>query len=278
MNQAAMIPAEPPPAPAPLAVGAERHFTVGNLLSRSFSIWWGNLGKFSLLALAVYVPMIALGFGLGVGDLFFHAPGTQVDPARFSSAMGGFAVVWVVTMGLVLVQMAALTYGAIQSLAGLPVRLPDLLRAGLRRAPVVLGVGLVCYLAFVFGLLLLIVPGLIVLTAVSVSIPVAVVERNGVFGAVRRSFRLTKGRRLAIFAAFLVFFAVFSGMSMAVNLVFPLVATPLGDAAAIVGAVLSVVVNLAFGSLPAIGPAVAYHDLRAEKEGVDTATLVKVFG
>lgn len=276
MRQPALIPAEPPP--APLALGVERRFTVGNLLSRSLSVWWRNLGKFSLLALVVYVPMIALGFALGVGDLFLQVPGTQMDPARLSAAKGSFAVVWVIAMALVLVQMAALTYGAIQSLAGLPVRVADLLRAGLRRAPAVLGVGLVCYLAVVFGFLLLVVPGVILLTAMSVSVPVAVVERNGVFGAVGRSFRLTKGRRLAIFAAFLVFFGVFMGMSMVVHILLPLVAAPLGQAAAILSFVLSTVVNLTFGSLPAIAPAVAYHDLRAEKEGVDTATLVKVFG
>ncbi|WP_242344610.1 hypothetical protein [Anaeromyxobacter terrae] len=277
MSQPAMIPAQPP-TPAPLAVGAERHFTVGNLLSRSFSIWRRNLVKFSLLALAVYVPVFALGWGLGVGDLFFRTPGTQVDPARMSAVMGSFAVVWVAMMVLALVQMAALTYGAIQSLAGLPVRFADLLRAGLSRAPAVLGVGVVCYVALVLGFVLLVVPGLILLTAMCVSVPVAVVERNGVFGSVRRSFRLTKGRRLAIFAAFLVFFVVFMGMSAIVNFVFPLVAAPLGQAAAVVGLGISTVVNLAFGSLPAIAPAVAYHDLRAEKEGVDTASLVKVFG
>jgi membrane-anchored glycerophosphoryl diester phosphodiesterase (GDPDase) len=113
---------------------------------------------------------------------------------------------------------------------------------------------------------------------VCVSIPVTVVERNGVFGAVRRSFRLTKGRRLAIFAAFLVFFVVLMAVSAVVNLLFPLVAAALGQVAGVVGMVISTAVSLATGSLAAIAPAVAYHDLRAEKEGVDTATLVKVFG
>ncbi|WP_242339556.1 MULTISPECIES: hypothetical protein [Anaeromyxobacter] len=276
MNLPATIPAAPPP--APLAVGAERRFTVGNLLSRSFSIWWSNLGKFFVLALVVYVPMMVVAVALGVGNLFFRTPGAQVDPAAISGAMGAFAVVWLVAMALLLVQMAALTYGAIQSLAGQPVQLGDLLRAGLRRAPVVLGVGVICYLASVLGFVLLIVPGLIVLTAVSVSVPVAVVERNGIFGSVRRSFQLTKGRRLAIFAAFLVFFAVFMGVSAFVNLVFPALAALGGQITGIVGMVISTVVSLAIGSLGAIAPAVAYHDLRAEKEGVDTASLVKVFG
>jgi hypothetical protein len=276
MNLPATISAAPPP--EPLAVGAERRFTVGNLLSRSFSIWSRNLWKFSLLALAVYVPVFALGWAIGVGDLFFPAPGTQPDPARIAGAWGSFAVVWVTLMALALVQMAALTYGAIQSLAGLPVRFGDLLRAGVSRAPAVLGVGVVCYVALVLGFVLLLVPGLILLTAVVVSVPVAVVERNGVFGAVRRSFQLTKGRRLSIFAAFLVFFVMIMVVSTIVNFVFPLVAAPFGQAAAAVGVALSMLVNLAFGSLPAIAPAVAYHDLRAEKEGVDTASLVKVFG
>ena len=278
MSQPAAIPSQPPPPPAPLAVGAERHFTVGNLLSRTFSIWWSNLGKFFVLALAVYVPMMAAAVALGVGELYFRAPGTQVDPALLSAATGPFVLVGVLAAALVLVQMAALTYGAIQSLAGLPVRLGDLLRAGLRRAPAVLGVGVICYLAVVLGLVLLIVPGLILLTAMCLSVPVAVVERNGVFGAVGRSFQLTKGRRLAIFAAFLVFFVVLAAVSAVVSLLFPLVAAMLGQVAGVIGMVISTAVSLATGSLAAIAPAVAYHDLRAEKEGVDTATLVKVFG
>jgi hypothetical protein len=35
--------------------------------------------------------------------------------------------------------------------------------------------------------------------------------------------------------------------------------------------------NVFFSALPLIGVAVAYHELRAEKEGVDTTALARVF-
>ena len=50
-----------------------------------------------------------------------------------------------------------------------------------------------------------------------------------------------------------------------------------GGTASLVGAFVGFLVTAAVTPLWTLFPAVAYHDLRVEKEGVDTAELARVF-
>lgn len=250
-------------------------FSVGGLVGRSFRIWWQNLGVFAALGALFYLPTMAAAFALGLGRMYTHP--FDPDPTFMPTHAAGFFAWYVVMGALVTVHMAALTYGAIQSLGEREVRLGELLAVGLRRALPVLGAGLLAYLLFALGLVLLIVPGLILLCALAVIVPTVVIERTGPIASIKRSFQLTKGRRLAIFAAFFVLFLSFTGISLVGNLVVPIVGAKLGGAAVALAMVVTFAVNAVFGSIPTIAPAVAYHDLRAEKEGVGTADLAKVF-
>jgi hypothetical protein len=252
-------------------------FTVGGLVGRTFRVWWQNLGVFSMLAALVYLPVMLAAFAMGLGSMYTRSPLEPADPAMFTSQLGRVGILYVFILMVFAVHMAALTYGAIQSLGERPVRLGELLAVGVRRALPVIVASIVAYVLFVLGFLLLIVPGLILITAMVVTVPTIVVERAGPFKAIGRSFRLTKGRRLALFAAFFVFFLVLMAVGMVGAVAFPVASAFLGSGAAVVGLVLTLVVNVVFASLPTIAPAVAYHDLRAEKEGVGTAELAKVF-
>ncbi len=101
-----------------------------------------------------------------------------------------------------------------------------------------------------------------------------VVEREGVVAALGRSWELTRGSRLTIFAGALAVGAInwlaTVGGSLGIDLV------PDGPAK-IVLAMAWMVLVLLLGSLGAVVPAVAYHDLRVAREGVATEDLLKVF-
>lgn len=252
-------------------------FTVGNLVGRSFQLWWKNLRVFTTLAALVTVPLTGAAFALGLGSLYLRSPLDPVDPAVFGDHLGSLVVFYVLIGAVFAIHMAALTHGAMESIGERPVRLGELVAVGVRRALPVIVAALLVYVLVGVGLLLLVVPGVFFACALVVTVPAVVVERTGPFAAIRRSFRLTRGRRLAIFAAFFVFLVVLTGVSAVGNLLFPLVGAAIGPEAAIVAVVLSLAVNVVFASLYAIAPAVAYHDLRAEKESWGTADLVKVF-
>jgi MFS family permease len=247
--------------PAPLFERMRPRVEVGSLVARSFEVWWKNLWRLSLVALLVYVPLLAAFAIQGV------TPGEGVaTPALVVGGLG--------TAFAALAALAATTYAAVQHLSGKRARLGAMLAVGARRALPVVAVGLLAALAVLGGFLLLVVPGVIVFCGLVVAIPAAVVERPGLLGALRRSWALTRERRFTIFVVLLVFWLL---SSVANGFVTVLVAV-LPQGPAVLGATgLSLAVGLLFSSLQAVVPAVAYHDLRVEKEGVDAAELAGVF-
>ncbi|MEA2152923.1 MAG: hypothetical protein QOI18_1156, partial [Solirubrobacteraceae bacterium] len=80
----------------------------------------------------------------------------------------------------------------------------------LRAATPVLGqlilVGIVAGIGIVIGFLLIIVPGLILITIWSVAAPVVVLERPGVFAALGRSRELVRGNGWQVFGVIFVLF------------------------------------------------------------------------
>ncbi len=146
--------------------------------------------------------------------------------------------------------------------------------AGLRRWLPVLGVALLSYVITVIGFVFLVVPGVFLACALAAALPAAAAERPGVFGALSRSFALTKGNRLAVLVVGLVFLAVTYGVSIVTVYLLPQL-TPFAPA---LGRTLGYATNVVVGPLAWIAPAVVFHDLRVAKEGRATAELEAVFG
>ena len=149
-----------------------------------------------------------------------------------------------------------------------------MIATGFRRLLPLLVVGVLCYVVFLLGFMLLVVPGVYLACALSAAVPAVVVERPGILGAMRRSFALTKGKRLAIFAVFLVLFLVAMMVTVFSTFVLPQLTaafTPM------LGTLLGFAVNVLFGTLLWVAPGVVYHDLRVAKEGIETAQLAAIF-
>jgi hypothetical protein len=246
--------------------------SVGELVSRSFSVWWSHLFKFGALTLLVIVPPIGLVIAAGYAAIGAATGDPQALAAGWRGpVLMGIAAFTVTLLGMV-VQMGALTYGAVQHLAGRPVRFGPMLAAGFRRALPLVGVGSLACAMVMAGVLLFIVPGIIVAIAVGVAIPAVVVEKIGPVAAIRRSFDLTRDHRFTLFLTSLVVGLAVSAANMAMQLAV-VVLGELGTVAALFGSVLYLLV----AALPMLVPAVAYHELRAAKEGIVTEELVKVF-
>jgi hypothetical protein len=99
-----------------------------------------------------------------------------------------------------------------------------------------LAVAILAGLGIGVGLLLLIVPGLILMTIWAVVVPVCVVERPGVLASFSRSRALVRDNAGPVFATLITTWLIAAGLSLAGGLI----AAPLGDAGqAVVNGVVS---------------------------------------
>ncbi len=269
-----------PAGPGAAFQSPDRAFSVGGLLSRTMRVWWRHVLPFTVMSIGAYLPMLA-AIAAGFGSIALAPDGPPAPPEPeafwriFASVLGG----GLVTMVLSIVVQGAITYGTFRSLRGERATLGGMLGMGLRRGLPVVGTGFVVGILIMLGSFLLILPGILVAVATCVAVPAAVVERVGVFSAISRSFEITEGRRWPLFAAgFVVVVVVWilgavvqtAGMAAAGTL---LPASLAGIGTLVVG----LLGNAAFYAIPSVALAVAYHDLRVEKEGVDTEQLARVF-
>jgi hypothetical protein len=142
----------------------------------------------------------------------------------------------------------------------------------LRAATPVLGqlllVGIVAGVGIVIGFVLIIVPGLILITIWSVAAPVVVLERPaGVFAALGRSRELVRGNGWQVFGVIFVLFFLVIIVSSAIEIG----ADSAGTGAGIVARVL---VGILTGPISALAAAVLYFDLRGASGDSGAATAV----
>ncbi|MFI4991270.1 MAG: YciC family protein [Solirubrobacterales bacterium] len=145
----------------------------------------------------------------------------------------------------------------------------------LRAATPVLGqlilVGIVAGIGIVIGFVLIVVPGLILITIWSVAAPVVVLERPaGVLAALARSRELVRGNGWQVFGVIFVLFFLVIVVSSGVELA----ADSAGTGAGIVA---RVIVGILTGPVSALAAAVLYFDLRAVS-GERAATDVPAAG
>src|SRR5918995_7334825 len=104
------------------------------------------------------------------------------------------------------------------------------------------------------GFVLLIIPGLVLITFWCVGAPAIVVERAGPFEAFGRSWQLVRGDAWSVFAALVVILLIV----IAIGIVLGIIATPIGNGATIVASIIS---NVITAPIFAIAVSVMFYDL-----------------
>ena len=244
-------------------------FRVGVVLSKSFAVFFGNIVSFVVIALVVTSPThIYMAYvttqvieGTPPGSLAILTPLVQI----------GGAILWMILT-------AAITYGTYQDLRGRKASLGEFLARGLPLIFPVIGVAVLYFLMMMVGFVLLVIPGMIIFIMYMVAIPVAVVERPGVFKSLSRSKVLTKGNRWRVFGAYLVIVII----TMAITVVIGLVTTGAAFqtelySAGIAFGLANYISGAFLAALGAVVIAVIYHELRMAKEGVDAEEIAAVF-
>lgn len=138
--------------------------------------------------------------------------------------------------------------------------LGGLLRAPMPVLPALIGIGLLAGVAIVIGLVLLIVPGLILLTWWAVLGPSIVIERRGM-DAFGRSRELVRGNGWQVFGVIVVVFIVQFIANNVLGAIF-------GAGDSFVGALLAALIsNALIAPVSALAAAIIYLELRRLKEG-----------
>jgi hypothetical protein len=131
--------------------------------------------------------------------------------------------------------------------------------------------GIVAGIGILFGFILLIVPGLFLLTIWALAAPVVVIERKGVFDALGRSRALVRGHGWQVFAVIVVLFL----LNIVLGGVLQAILTALADD--VLGyAVSNLVTSVLIGPLSGLAAAVIYFDLlrlHGETADADTAAV-----
>jgi hypothetical protein len=114
--------------------------------------------------------------------------------------------------------------------------------------------GILKAIAVTIGFILVIVPGLILLTIWAVTAPAIVVERRGVIDAFGRSLELVRGQGWAVFAVIVIVFLITAGIGWILGAL----GNSVGDAGAIIFPVVGAIVT---APVSALASSILFFDL-----------------
>ncbi|MGE0422822.1 MAG: hypothetical protein AB7O88_11185 [Reyranellaceae bacterium] len=229
------------------------------------------------------------GIGTAIGTSFatvfrnvvpFVGLSLLIGTPRFLLARTGVPLWLTLVIDLVIGQIVTiiLIYATVQSLRGRKAGIRECFGQGFSRLPAAIGVAVLSVIAYVLGLGLLIVPGLILASVWAVAIPVAVVENAGIGTSFARSASLTRDRRWRVFGTLALSWLIYA---IAYVMVFAAVVVPLlgvtrGGRWWISLIPMWIVASILQAYLSALS-GVLYYFLRRDKEGADIETIAAVF-
>ncbi|URD60870.1 hypothetical protein M8312_14000 [Sphingomonas sp. KRR8] len=192
--------------------------SVGRVISRAFGFIASS-------------PAIALGSALLFGALpsilsqvlmttsFRGVAASNASSPLFSGLMFLGFLSFVVAMVFSGLMQATITRGLVIEHEGGRPSFGQCLAGGMRYALPIVGLIILWSIAVGFGFMLLMIPGLILITMWSVAVPALVEENTGVFGAFSRSRELTRGARWKIFGLLIMLLIIYYLISMVLGLV-----------------------------------------------------------
>jgi len=253
--------------------------SIGRVFQRAFSAI--ALNPIVILSIALVVGalpgllMSYLSLQLGLGT-----PGVSANGGISSSGfVGAVFLSSVISLIVASIVQAALTRATVSATEGVRATFGESLGSALRVILPLIGLTILFTLGIGVGFMLLLIPGIILLTMWAVAIPALVIERDGIGAAFRRSAELTKGARWKIFGLLLVLLVIYWLLAVVVGIV-GLGTLGAADAAAglsvrdtIGGVIVGTVFNTLWGT---IQPSL-YVELRQWKEGGTLENLQEVF-
>lgn len=254
---------------------AQQTFDLGRVFTNAFDV----LGKHAptFLGLAFVLAGIP-GFILQMWLL--RTAQAAPDVAYIMSAAFWLPVLAGILVGIFTAALlqASLIGATVRHLGGRPIELGQSIALALGRIVPLILLSILVGIAVVFGLMLLIVPGVILYLMFIVAVPAMIAERRGITDSMSRSAELTKGSRPMIFLLAIVIFVGGAIFASLVGAIFGMFAgDPFNPASIIVLAVGSALSDTLIAAVSAVLVASLYVELRTIKEGVSVDHMVEVF-
>ena len=183
-------------------------FNFGRTFSRTFGLMRDSLASVGLFILVIQLINGAVSF-LAQQQLvaaITSAAGTA-EPGAAPLAVFASPWYWAAILASVLIGSllyAGATAGLLKVARGEQTSLGDCFQAGTAKFLPVLGLTILWWLGVGLGWVLLLIPGLILITMWSAALPALIGENLGVIESFGRSRELTRGSRLSIFGLLLV--------------------------------------------------------------------------
>jgi hypothetical protein len=265
-----------------------RPLSVGEVLDASFKIVRQSFSTLAACVLVVALPLNIVNtlITASTSDNAFNldsntSTGTGRDFSSGTTELAGFLL----TTTLSIVLMTIATAACFRAVSGVylgeaPTVGGSLAFAASRLLPVI-GLSVLYFLGLIPAFVALIIPFVWLSVAWSVSFPALLSEGIGPVAALRRSFRLVKGRWWPTFGALLVMYllvAVISGILGALLGATLIAAVDNEAVAAVFYTIINTLSSLITLPLMASVLTVVYFDLRVRKEGFDLQLLARGVG
>lgn len=240
----------------------DRSFRVGQVVSDAFRVFFQNFFKN-----LIYMAVIAIPFALIGGGLVFLI--SSAVGATMNGEIAGGIVGVVIFITWYFAVQTGIIKSTVDTLSEHDPKLGEMISLGFSKMLPIIMASLLATVMISVGLLMLVIPGILVMTALFVFVPAIVVENKGIMESLHRSRELTSGYRWQVFGAYFV-------VTIISNIVDKLIEVVLGLESIFAVIVVFTVIVLTFGINSSLAASI-YINLRRAKEGVDVSEISKVF-
>jgi hypothetical protein len=188
---------------------AEQDFfaVLGDTFKKIKESWEALLLNISTFLIIAIIPMVMVF----VASIFFAgAVASSINGNSLVLGFSGAVAVVLILLAAVagVIFLPAITITQLNSVRGKKIEVADAIKQGLPLVLPMLGLAILVGLSVVFGLILLIVPGLLAAFFFSMSLYIYVDNKPGVIESMKQSLELVKNNWMPVLAYFIVMIAV----------------------------------------------------------------------
>jgi Membrane domain of glycerophosphoryl diester phosphodiesterase len=259
-----------------------RPLSIGEILDAGFRLF---RARFGTLLLAVLVPVVPLAIAGTIvvaltDEHYFDVNTTEVDDS--GSAVAG-NLIGIVLQGIALALAVAACFKIVSAAyLGEEATVGESLRYGASRIAALIVAYIVLSVLLIISFFLLLIPFIYFSVKFSMTFPAIVFERKGPFGAMGRSWALTRGsfwRTLGVLVVVvLLMFVLFIALTIVLSVGLYSIESASEPAVAVVYTALNILVIAITYPLFAAILTVIYYDLRVRNEGFDLQLLARGVG
>ena len=243
--------------------------TTDSLLNRSWTIFRAGFVSFTTLALIFYSPVILI-------RLFVS---WQSSPNSVDLDLSGCLLLFAILM-LFPIASAALAVAVFQGLRGQATTITQCILVAVSRGQSIVGVAILSSVASLLGYLMCLLPGIVVFCGLFLAGPIVVIEKIDPAAAMRRSWALTDGYKRSIFSLYFAIVVLQLGAHLLINSAFDINTfdwTQPPASSHVIHDLLGDLIAVLTTAFSGIAAAVAYHDIRAVREGLNEDDSAAVF-